>query len=234
MKTAIQLINEAYEFVGLVPTGRPVTGPMAEIGLTFLNDTIHQLNCDNYFPFTSNTVDGHVNGGTAKISEELTSELVGPKPLCVNKVLVRLGSEWVALKSVAYENIWERRGVGSQPFAYAFTNDEYGRGIIVFDCEDGDFDCRVIYNKNLPLMAFNDLLLTPPQYESVLKYRVCHLIAVQKHFPPDKQAEYKELGDSILTSIKKANSKKHKIDMPFRAKLVAETPYDMVMIGRHL
>ena len=234
MKTAIQLIKEAYEFVGLVPTGKPVSGPMAEIGLTFLNDTIHQLNCDNYFPFTSNTVDGHVSGGTAKISEEPTSELVGPKPIRVNKVLIRNGNGWCALKDVAYENIWERRGSGSSPYAYAFTNDSEGRGIIVFDCEDGDFDCRVIYNKDLPRMEFNDLLLTPPQYESVLKYRVCYLIAVQKHFPPDKQAEYKELGDTILTSIKKANSKKHKIDIPFMAEKIAESPYDYIMIGRHL
>lgn len=234
MKTAIQLINEAYEFVGLVPTGRPVSGPMAEIGLTFLNDTIHQLNCDNYFPFTSNTVDGHVNGGIAKISEEPTSELVGPKPIRVNKVLVKTGSEWAPLRDVAYENIWERRGGGSQPYAYAFTNDEFGRGVIVFDCEDGDFDCRVIYNKDLPRMDFNDLLLTPPQYESVLKYSVCYLIATHKHFPPEKRAEYKELRDAILTSIKKANSKKHKIDMPFMARALAESPYEMIMIGRHL
>ena len=83
-------------------------------------------------------------------------------------------------------------------------------------------------------MDFNDLLLTPPQYESVLKYRVCYLIAVQKHLPQDKQAEYRGLGDTILTSIKKANSKKHKIDIPFMARNIADSPYDMVMIGRHL
>ena len=234
MKTAIQLVKEAYTFVGLIPSGAELRGTMAADGLTFLNDSIYELNCQNYFPFTSNTVDGHVTGGIAKISPEQESELVGPKPIRVNKVLVRNGEGWAPLRSVAYENIWERRGNSSLPYAYAFTNDEYGRGVVVFDCENGDFDCRVIYNKDLPRMDFNDLLLTPPQYESVLKYSVCILVSAQRGFPPEKRAEYKELRDAILSSIKAANSKKHSIDMPFCAGSIAESPYDMVMMGRHL
>lgn len=234
MKTAIQLIKEAYTFVGLIPSGAELRGTMAADGLTFLNDSIYELNCHNYFPFTSNTVDGHITGGTAKISPEQSSELVGPKPIRVNKVLVRNGEGWAPLKSVAYENIWERRGNASYPYSYAFTNDEEGRGVIVFDCENGDFDCRVIYNKDLPALGYNDYLNTPPQYESVLKYSVCCLVATQRGFPPEKRKEYKDLRDSILSSIKKANSKKHSIDMSFRARVLADSPYDMVMIGRTL
>lgn len=232
MKTAIQLINEAYWFTGLVPSGKPANGMQSADGLDFLNDSLYELNCHNYFPFTSNTVDGHVSGGTAKISPDQSSEFVGEKPIKVNKVLYRNGVEWFPLKDVAYENIWERRTQSSKPLFYAFTNDEDGKGVLVFDCENGDFDCRVIYNRNIPTMAYNDLLNAPPQYESVLKYSVCYLIATQRGFPLEKRAEYKELRDGILESIKKANAKKRGIDMPYRPSSLADTPAEMVLMGR--
>lgn len=233
MKTAIQLINEAYWFTGLVPSGKPASGAQSADGLCFLNDVLYELNCHNYFPFTFNTVDGHVTGGIGRISPGPSdSEFFGDKPIKVNKVLYKNGTEWIPLKDVAYENIWERRTQSSKPIFYAFSNDEDGTGVIVFDCENGDFDCRVIYNRAIPPMDFNDQLNAPPQYESVIKYSVCCLIAAQRGFPPEKRAEYKELRDGILESIKKANAKKHKIDMPYRPSCLDGTPSEMVLFGR--
>ena len=239
MKKAIELIREAYAFAGIGPTGTTLNGPslnghMSEEGLGFLNELLYKWNADNYFPFTSNTVDGHVQGGEAIVSPAEGSVLQGPKPINVNKVLCYWSNAWYTLSRVGYENIWERRNrESSTPLYYAFTNDEQGNGRIVFDCENGNFDCRVIYNKDLPLMSFNDELTAPPQYEQAIKYGIAALVCVRYGMPTDKTAAVEKLRDSILTSIKKTNSFKHKIDMPARCN-VYDSPADMVMTGRLL
>lgn len=237
MKKAIELIREAYAFAGIAPvsTGAPsLNGKMSEEGLGFLNEILYKWNAENYFPFTSNTVDGHVQGGEAIVSPDEGSVLQGPKPINVNKVLCYRSNAWYTLSRVGYENIWERRNrESSTPLYFAFTNDEYGNGRIVFDCESGNFDVRVIYNKDLPSMDFNDELTAPPQYEQAIKYGIAALVCARYGMPPDKQANVEKLRDSILTSIKKANSFKHKIDMPVRES-VYESPADYVMCGRHL
>ena len=136
---------------------------------------------------------------------------------------------WVKLKRVAYENIWERRGNVSTPYYYAFTNDEQGRGVIVFDSENGDFDCRVIYNKNLPQMDFNDLLTAPPQYEQAIKYGIAELASVARGMPTEITAKYERLKTNILTNIKKSNSFKHSIDAPFVCGGIMEEPADRLL-----
>lgn len=237
MKKAIELIRDAYAFAGIAPTGSTIkgntlNGSMNSEGLDFLNELLYKWNGDNYFPFTSNTVDGHVNGGEAIVSPEEGSALQGPKPINVNKVLCYWSNEWYEVMRVGYENIWERRNrESSTPIYFAFTNDEQGNGRIVFDCENGNFDCRVIYNKDLPRMDFNDELTAPPQYEQAIKYGIAALVCARYGMPADKTAAVEKLRDSILASIKKTNSFKHKIDMPVRGH-VYDNPDDMVMTGR--
>lgn len=241
MKKAIELIREAYAFAGIAPTGTPLNGQMSEEGLGFLNEILYRWNSDNYFPFTNNTVDGHVNGGKAVINpddgfvpEDGASVLQGPRPINVNKVLCLCSNEWCEVHRVGYENIWERRNrTGSTPYFFAFTNDEQGNGILTFDSESGDFDVRVIYNKDLPAMDFNDELTAPPQYEQAIKYGIAALVCARYGMPPDKQMSVEKLRDSILASIKKTNSFKHMINMPVRNDRY-ESPADMVMMGRHL
>lgn len=231
MKTAIEIISEAYGFIGITGV---LNGRFSKEGLGFLNDLLYHWNAHNYFPFTQNTVDGHVTGGSGTIAPEQGNTFIGEKPVRVNKVLVRIGNEWYPLKPVAYENIWERRMNASAPYFYAFTNDEQGRGVVVFDCEDGDFDCRVIYNRNLPAMDFNDTLAAPPQYMQVLKYGIAELASVARGMPSEMTAKYKTLKDDALASIKKTNSPKHSIDMSWRGRACADSPADMVMIGRRM
>ena len=243
MKNAIELIREAYAFAGIAPTGTnlkgdTLNGNMNREGLDFLNELIYKWNAENYFPFTSNVLDCHVTGGKAFIGDSELEEtglpvFIGPKPINVNKVLMRQGNEWYDIARLGYENIWERKAQASQPVFFAFTNDENGNGIIEFDCENGDFDCRVIYNKDLPKMDFNDELTTPPQYEQVLKYGIAALVAVRYGMPPDVVARIEKLRDSILTSIKKTNSFKHAVNRPMRGRCY-DDPATAVMCGRHL
>lgn len=230
MKTAIELIREAYDFVGI--PGVTLDGKFSKEGLGFLNELLYNWNTENYFPFTQNTIDGHVEGGQVLIGPGET--LDGEKPINISTVLCKSGGEWYKLKRVAYANIWERRGVTSQPIAYAFTNDEQGRGVIVFDSENGNFDVRVIYNKNIPTMGFNDLLATPPQYEQAIKYGIAALASVARGMPDDMTAKYEKLRDDIIKNIKKSNSFKHSIDAPARCVGIDLSPYDRVLAGRRI
>lgn len=235
MKTAIQIIKEAYENLGMSPSGLPLKGKFAEDGLNFLNEVIYRLNSDNYFPFTNNTIDGHVKGGSATISPDFMSEFVGENPISITKVLLKYGNEWIPLVNVGYGNIWERRSGSSRPMFYSFSNDEEGRGILTFDCENGDFDCRVIYNKNIPAMDFNDELMAPPQYEQLLKYGVCLKICNRHNLPAERKEGIKEDYNSILDAIKKNNSYKHEIDRPYVEDENYFNDYSLqVLMGRHL
>lgn len=243
MKKATELIREAYAFAGISPTGTTISGNslngnMNREGLDFLNELLYRWNADNYFPFTSNTLDCHVTGGKALIGSAELGEsglpvFVGPKPINLNKVLLRVGNEWYDVARVGYENIWERKAQSSQPVFFAFTNDDQGNGVIEFDCENGDFDCRVIYNKDLPKMDFNDELMTPPQYEQLMKYGIAALVAVRYGMPQDVVARIEKLRDSILTSIKKTNSFKHAINRPMRGR-VYDDPATAVLCGRYM
>ena len=230
MKTAIELIRDAYDFVGI--TGITLDGKFSKEGLGFLNELLYNWNTENYFPFTQNTIDGHVDGGQALIGPGET--LDGEKPINITAVLYKSGNEWYKLKRVAYANIWERRVSTSQPVSYAFTNDEQGRGVVVFDSENGNFDVRVIYNRNIPRMDFNDILATPPQYEQAIKYGIAALVSVARGMPSEMTAKYEKLRDDIIRNIKKSNSFKHSIDAPARAGSLDLGPYERVMTGRHI
>lgn len=234
MKKAIELIRESYAFAGIAPTKNALDGRMSSEGLGFLNELLYKWNADNYFPFTSNTVDGHVSGGRTIISPDDGADLVGPKPINVNKVLFKYCNEWYSLKRRSYENIWETVHQTTIPAFFAFTNDENGNGVLIFDAEKGNFDCRVIYNKNLPEMDFNDVLTAPPQYEQALKYGIAALVCAGYGMPPDVQANAERLRDSVLASIKKTNSFKHSIDAPCRKSNVYDDPAMSVLVGRHL
>ena len=50
MKTAIELIRDAYDFVGI--TGISLDGKFSKEGLGFLNELLYNWNTENYFPFT--------------------------------------------------------------------------------------------------------------------------------------------------------------------------------------
>lgn len=234
MKTAIQIIRDAYAYAGIAPTGTPLNGDMSREGLGFLNEVIYQLNSDNYFPFTNNTLDGIVKNGVAKISPDEGAEFVGEKPLHINKVLWSNGGEWIPLFSLSYENIWEHRGACSQPTYYAFSNDEYGNGILTFDNDNGEFKCRVIYNKNIPEMDYNDLLKTPPQYEQLLKYGVSLKVCTRYGLPADNIVNIQREYDAILSSVKKNNSYKHEINRPVDNFGAFEDHTIAILSGRHL
>ena len=229
MKTAIELIRDAYDFVGI--PGLTLDGKFSKEGLGFLNELLYNWNTENYFPFTQNTIDGHVNGGQALIGPG--ESLDGEKPINVSAVLYKSGNNWIKLKSCSYVNIWERRNTCSQPIWYAFTNDEQGRGVVVFDSENGNFDVRVIYNRNIPHMDFNDLLSAPPQYEQAIKYGIAALASVARGMPSEMTAKYEKLRDDMIKNIKKANSSKHSIDAPVYGKPY-ESPAERLLTGRHL
>lgn len=234
MKTAIQIIRDAFAYVGMVPSGKPLNGNMSQEGLGFLNEVLYRLNSDNYFPFTNNTIDGTVKEGVGIIAPRDDATFVGEKPLSVNKVLYRRGNEWFPLYSIGYDNIFERRCQTTLPSCYAFSNDVEGNGILTFDNENGEFECRVIYNKAIPEMDFNDVLATPPQYEQLLKYGVAIKVCNRYGLPMDKKVSIKEEYDSMLLAIKKNNSVKHEIDSP-ENRLGTFDDYALeVLAGRHM
>lgn len=233
MKTAIEIIRDALSYIGVVRSGKPVNGDMSREALVFLNEVIYRLNSDNYFPFTNNTLDGKVEGGIGKIGPGDECVFRGDKPLNVNKVLVRYGGEWAPLMRLGYDNIWEHRCGTDIPTYYAFSNDQEGNGVLTFDSERGSFDCRVIYNRDIPAMDFNDVLTAPPQYEQLLKYGVAIKCCNRYGLPPDRAASIEKEYDSILSAIKKNNSFKHEIDRPIN--VGAYDNFELaVLSGRHL
>ena len=215
-KTAIQIVREAYSYAGIVFTNGQLDDRKSAEGLDFLNELLYRWNIENYFPFTNNTIDGTVQGGEAKIFDAPEATFRGEKPLHVNKVLWKDCNEWVPLVPLGYENIWERRSCTTNPTFYAFTNDEEGNGVLTFDCENGNFQCRVIYNKALPKMDFNDVLAAPEQYEQLLKYGVAVKCCIRYGLPVETKAMIESEQNAILTAIKKANSFKHAINLPSR------------------
>lgn len=210
-KSAIQIIREAYAYAGIVPTAVPLNAEMSQEGLGFLNELLYAWNTENYFPFTSNTIDGRVSGGQAKISPDEGSEFIGEKPIYINQVLYKNGTVWTSLRRLSYEKIWEHRSQCCLPTFFAFTNDSDGNGIIVFDCENGNFDARVIYNKDIPPMEYSTILAAPPQYEQLLKYGVAAKVCTRYGVPQDKTAGIVAERDAMLSNIKKVNSPKHSI-----------------------
>lgn len=234
MKTAIQIIREAYEYAGISPTGLPLNGNMSKEGLTFLNEVLYRLNSDNYFPFTNNTIDGTVKDGKAKICPDEDADFRGEKPLNVSKVLYKRSGLWAPLFRVGYDNIYERRCNNSYPTCYAFSNDEEGNGILTFDNMQGEFECRVIYNKDVGNLDFNDVLKAPPQYEQILKYGVALKVCTRYGLPADVKANIQDEYDSIVSAVKQNNSFKHEIDRPMDYEPSYEDLTLAVLSGRHL
>lgn len=233
-KTAIQIVRDAYSYTGICPTGVTLNDKMSREGLGFLNELLYQWNIENYFPFTNNTIDGQVQGGDGLIFDGDGATFRGEKPMNVNRVLWKDGQEWVPLIRVGYENIWERRSSTTRPTFFAFTNDSDGKGVLVFDSENGNFLCRVIYNKALPKMDFNDVLNAPAQYEQLLKYGVAVKCCVRYGLPMETKAQIESEQNAILTAIKKANSFKHAINIPARLTGANDDYSTLCVTGRRL
>lgn len=212
MKTAIQIIRDAFAYAGICPTGAPLNAEMSTEGLGFLNELLYKWNMDNYFPFTHCTLDADVTGGEAIISPD-SETFKGEVPVFIQKCFWKNGSVWEPLHRVSYENIWERKSNGEIPTFFSFTLDEQGRGLITFDCENGRFQSRIIYNRAIPALEFNDLLNAPPQYEQLLKYGVAVKVCVRYGLPIDVMKNIKDEQDAILGAIKKMNSFKHEVNL---------------------
>lgn len=216
MKNAIQIVRDAYAYAGICPTGQPLNADMSREGLDFLNELLYKWNTENYFPFTHNTIDAEIDGtGGAEISPE-SATFKGEVPAFVQKCFWRNGSVWEPVVRVSYENIWQRRSSGEIPSFFAFTLDSEGKGVILFDCENGKFLCRVIYNRAIPTMDYNDPLNAPPQYEQLLKYGVAYKACVRYGIPADVAGRIAAERDSILDAIKKVNSFKHEVNIGYR------------------
>lgn len=225
-KTAIQIIRDAYAYTGICPTKSTLNDKMSQEGLDFLNELLYAWNMDNYFPFTSNTIDGDIVGGEAEISPE-SNTLKGEVPAVLQKVFWRNGSIWEPLYRVSYENIWSRRCSGATlPTYYAFTLDENGKGRLTFDSENGHFRCRVIYNRSIPTMDYNSELNAPPQYEQLLKYGIAVKVCIRYGVPADVRVSIEQERDSILTAIKKVNNFKHEVNIGSRTGF--RSPADLV------
>lgn len=233
MKTAIQIVRDAYNYCGITPNGVPLDATKSVEGLGFLNELLYKWNTENYFPFTHNTIDGHVNGQVATIGPE-ESTFIGERPLKINKVLYRSGSNWYAVNRVSYEKIYELTTKTTEPNYFAFTNDEDGNGQIFFDCENGNFDARVIYNKDIPAMEYTTELKAPPQYEQLLKYGVAVKACIRYGLPSDVTAQIKAEQDSILEAITKANSFKHSLTLNPRRSIAFDDFGVQCLTGRHL
>lgn len=212
MKKAIQIVRDAYAYAGIAPTGTPLNGSMSEEGLGFLNELLYKWNMSNYFPFTHVTLDADVVGGNALIYPD-SDTFKGEVPVLVQRCLWRNGSVWEPLSRVSYENIWERRSTGEIPSFYAFTLDGDGHGSLTFDCENGKFRCRIIYNRSIPEADYNDPINAPAQYEQLLKYGVAVKCCIRYGLPADVLNNIKGEQDSILRAIEKMNSYKHEVNI---------------------
>ncbi len=214
---AIQIVRDGYSYAGICPTGQPLNADMSREGLGFLNELLYRWNMDNYFPFTLNTVDADIDGvGEAEISPD-SDTFKGETPAFIQKCFWRNGSVWEPLRRVSYENIWERRSTGELPTFYAFTHDQDAKGRIYFDCERGRFKCRVIYNRVIPEMGYNDALNAPKQYVQLLKYGVAVKCCIRYGLPADVRSGIESERDSILNAIKKANQFKHEVNLGGRS-----------------
>lgn len=213
MKTAIQIVREAFSYAGICPTTSTLSAEMSTEGLDFLNELLYRWNMGNYFPFTNNTLDARVIGGSAIIAPD-SDTFRGETPAFIQRAFWKNGSVWEPLRRVSYENIWERKVQGaSLPTYYAFSLDENGKGIITFDCDNGNFLGRIIYNRNLPTMEFTTQLNAPPQYEQLLKYGVAVKVCVRYGVPEDITARIEREQDAILAAIEKVNSFKHEVNL---------------------
>lgn len=213
MKTAIQIIREAFSYTGIAPTKESLTDRMSEEGLGFLNELLYKWNIENYFPFTNNTIDAQVTSGQAFIAPD-SDTFKGETPAVVQKCFWKNGAYWESVSRVSYENIWVRRISGlTIPSYYAFSLDENGKGVITFDAENCNKFMRIIYNRNIPPMEFNTQLNAPPQYEQLLKYGVAVKICVRYGVPEDVTRRIEQEQDAILEAIKKVNSFKHEVNL---------------------
>lgn len=213
MKTAIQIIREAYSYTGICPTKQTISDEMSSEGLGFLNELLYEWNMANYFPFTNHTLDARIIGGSAVIATDSTT-FAGETPAVIQKAFWKNGSVWEPIRRVSYENIWCRRVEGaSLPTFYAFSLDEDGKGIITFDCSNGNFLCRIIYNRNIPPMEFTTQLNAPPQYEQLLKYGVAVKVCIRYGVPEDVTARIEKQRDAILGAIEKINQFKHEVNI---------------------
>lgn len=210
MKTAIQIIRDAYSYANVIQYNAQLTAEEAAEGLGFLNELLYRWNLDDYFPFAVNTIDAKVSGGEATMKPG--GDFDGPVPLKVNSLHWLNGSQWEPLRRVSYSNIWNYRHQGSIPSAYAFTNDADGTGLLTFDSAQTNYTIRAIYNRALGTMGYNDELNAPPQYEQLLKYGIADKCCTRYGMPQDVRAGIKGEMDAALRAVRKANSFKHEVN----------------------
>lgn len=213
MKTAIQIIREAYAYTGICPTKATLSDKMSEEGLDFLNELLYEWNMANYFPFTNNTLDAQIHGGSAIIAPD-SDTFAGETPAVIQKCFWKNGALWEPIRRVSYENIWCRRVEGaSLPAFYAFSLDQNGKGVLTFDCSNGNFLCRIIYNRSIPQMEFTTQLNAPPHYEQLLKYGVAVKVCIRYGLPNDVKDNIVGQRDAILGAIEKVNQFKHEVNI---------------------
>ncbi|MCQ2106405.1 MAG: hypothetical protein MJZ26_11515 [Fibrobacter sp.] len=228
MKTAITIVREAYEYTGVLQQGEQLNPEDCKEGLRFLNEMVRKWNEENYFPFSIVTADGTARNGRALIFKG-SEDIDGEVPCIVNKVYYRDGEAWVEVDKVSYENIWGCKDKSANPTAYAFTHDEEMRGVIEIDAEGCDIPLRVIYNRVLPKLDYNDELKAPEIYEDLLIYGVAWKVAKRNKMPPEDVADIWNDAASILSSIKKMNAGKHKVGKTYQQVYVS--PFQKVVRG---
>jgi len=212
------VIVEAYRMAGLLSDGQALDGTQSLIGLNQLNSMVSALNLEGFF--ASSLVQLEYTPVEAKLSYTIGTQddplwavpdINAVRPSHLRRVYIAYTGYGVPMELplVGPQDIYQFRpsqtSVGAPRFAAYLSNYPYGE--IQFNiAPSAGFALFIIYNKAIPVAAFNDNLLVPPEYTPALTYGLAYLLAQRNGRPGEvlagmqqlRHEAYQQIRDNVL------------------------------------
>jgi hypothetical protein len=214
------IIVDAYKTIGEIGDQEALDGTRAQVGLDLLNELVSDLNLENYFAFTTQTITYSpstaqssytigVNTGTASTS---AVEINADRPANIMRAYLKNrgnASIYSEITQIGTQDIPLFTIDGTSAPTYMAYRSTYPLGTIEFNCSVGtSYDIQLIYSKPIPRFDFNDELEIPYEYEPALKYALAYLIAKRYGNPAEVINDMRELRTEYLQKIKDNTQRK--------------------------
>ena len=229
------IIVDAYKTIGEIGDQEALDGTRAQVGLDLLNELVSDLNLENYFAFTTQTITYSpsvaqssytigVNTGTASTS---AVDIDADRPANIQRIYLKnrgTASIYSEINQIGTQDIPLFMVEGTSAPTYCAYRSNYPLGVIEFNCSVGsDYDIQMIYSKPIPRFNFNDELEIPYEYSPALKYALAYLLAKRYGNPTEVINDMRELRTEYLQKIKdntqrKANPIHHLMDTGTRVR----------------
>lgn len=212
------LVVDAFKTIGEIGDNESLDGTRTSIGLQLLNEVVTQLNLDNYFAFSMQTVEYTTIASQKEYTigiapnPSYTSDIIADRPANINRLYIKNNQGNTVRGEVNQLSLQDlplvENDAVSTPSHFSYKS-TYPLGTIVFNSKPvGGQKVVIVYTKPIPQLGINDTAEIPYEYEPALKYALSYILSKRYGNPVDVIAAMKELRDEALLNIKNNTQRK--------------------------